>query len=71
MSDKFIARRRSRESRVRPGRANMNRRVSFRITSEQSEELDRLIKRGMNPSSTFRVLFDKMLFTSGKRRREF
>ena len=72
MSDKLARRRRAvrRQADDRmSGKENMKRRVSFRITSEQSEELDRLIKRGMNPSSTFRVLFDKMLFTPGGKRR--
>ena len=71
MSDKRRRAVRRQSNDRMPGKENMKRRVSSTITSEQSEELDRLIKRGMNPSSTFRVLFDDMLFTAKGRRRKF
>lgn len=61
--------RRSREKRIRSRKGNLQRRVSFRITPKQSDELDRLIQRGMNPSSQFRSVFDKMLTQSLRRKR--
>jgi len=42
--------------------------VSFRITPKQAEELERLINRGMNPSSEFRNALDSMM-NNAKRRR--
>jgi len=42
-------------------RRKLNRKVSFRITDFQARELDKMIKRGMNPSIQFRNVFDRML----------
>lgn len=46
----------------------LKRKVSFRITDRQDRDLDRLIKKGMNPSFLFRVTMDKMLKDSRRRR---
>jgi len=49
-------------------RRKLNRKVSFRITDSQARELDRMIRKGMNPSIQFRNVFDKMMRESRRRR---
>lgn len=51
-------------------RRKLTRRVSFRITDNQSRSLDRMIRDGMNPSTQFRRVFDRMM-KDAKRRRFF
>lgn len=55
-------------SYVSDKRRRLTRRVSFRITDNQSRSLDRMIQNGMNPSLQFRRVFDRMMKDAKKRR---